>query len=124
MIAEHIPGRIITQVASIAGPDGEYLQVEIAVTKCSCGQLHTAAADLSQAFAYGSSTFQLGVLFAQLNRWTVAVEDNVANRNGCSSNCRYEITRGRCTHAENCPNRRHPESMLVQGLPENLGTPP
>jgi len=79
---DHVPGQITTQHVSAQGPDNEYLQIELAVTKCSCGRLHTAAADLSSGggSGYGSATFQLGVLFAQLNQWSRAVEDNVANR--------------------------------------------
>jgi hypothetical protein len=80
MAEDHIPGRISTQQVPVNGPEGEYLQIELALTKCTCGRIHTAATD-SATSGYGSATFQLGILFAQLNDWTRAreVEDNVAN---------------------------------------------
>lgn len=74
---EHLPGAISRQQASVRGPDGEYLQLDIAVTKCTCGRVHAAAADVGVGFdaAMGSAEFQLGVLYSQLNGWHQRVDD-------------------------------------------------
>lgn len=66
----HEPGAIVCPpMIGAQGPDGEYLTVSVAMTKCSCGKVHVAGAEESYGSAYNNAVFQLGVRFAQLNNY-------------------------------------------------------
>lgn len=71
----HEPGPIVTPPSQgVQGPDGEYLSIAAALSKCSCGKVHVAASEESYGSPYNSAIFQLGVKFAQLNRWENFIE--------------------------------------------------
>lgn len=65
----HLPvGRSAVQTIGLESPrDGSYVQFDVAVVSCSCGDIHAAIGDSN---VYGMGMFWLGVKFAQLNRWT------------------------------------------------------
>lgn len=67
-MAEHVPGNITTQVIGVQDPDGGFMQVAVALCRCSCGKIHTAVSE--DAFYQQAAAFWLGVKFAQLNKWT------------------------------------------------------
>ena len=82
----HIPGSISSQYVGVNGPDGSYLQIEIAVTACSCGRVHSACADLGTRETgwrpFGNASFQLGVLYSQLNNWEDTEPDESIYQSG------------------------------------------
>ena len=65
-MAEHVPGPIATSTVGVQAPQtAAYLQLRVAVTQCSCGEIHAA---ISEDYMPGPE-FWLGVKFAQLNKW-------------------------------------------------------
>lgn len=67
---EHVPRTILTPpMVPCQGPDGEYLQIAVALAKCSCGKVHVAGAENDYGSPFNNAVFQLGVRFAQLNKW-------------------------------------------------------
>ncbi len=65
---EHLPTTITSQRVGVQSPDGGFMEIEVALTRCSCGRIHTAVAE--DESSYQGAAFWLGVKYAQLNKWT------------------------------------------------------